>query len=422
MIKKLRTKFVLVAMIATTLVLGAIMCAINVRSYTDVCSRADKTLLVLTKNNGSFPEENPAPPDKPDQNDGGIVPSQGDRNPGDGMSPEAPFETRYFTVTFLSDGTTSVNADKIAAVSEEQAASIAKTLREKNKSDGFYGSYKFTLFTNKDGNDAYVFLDCSRELDSYKTFLKTSVSVSIAGLVVVFILIYVSSYFVMKPVARAYEKQKQFITDANHELKTPLTIIGANCDILSYGGDKDECAAEIKTQVERLTGLTEKLIELSRLDEQSQKTVKTPFPLSETVKLAIEPYYSLCRAENKDFSARIDEGLSLVGDSEKIKNLVSLLMDNAVKYSDDNGRISLTLVGKGKNHAVLTVENTTNGVPEGNLDVLFERFYRLDKSRSRKIGGSGIGLSVAKAIVEAHNGKITAYSPDGRKIVFVVKL
>lgn len=421
MIRKLRIKFVAVAMVATMVVLVAIIGGINVNNWVRITKNASQTLDMLVENGGKFPNK-PQKKDAPDQNRGGASDSQQDvSHAPDGMSPEAPYETRYFTVTLAGDGSViATDTDNIAAIDQAKAQEYASSLFAKGKIEGKKDNYRYVATTLDDGKTMYVFLDCTRDFNNFYDFLKASCLISLAGYVLVFVLVVLLSGAVMKPVAETYKKQKQFITDANHELKTPLTVIGADCDLMEYTYGESEWTKGIKEQVEKLTELTNKLVFLSRTDEEN-KVAMSEFSLSEVAQDAILPYISVCESKNKKFDFDVADGVSCVGDVKMTKELIELLLDNAVKYSDDEGNIEFTLTRSGKGGKIV-VSNTTNGVPQGNLDVLFERFYRLDSSRNSDTGGHGIGLSVAKAIVEQQKGKITANSPDGKKIVFTVSL
>ncbi len=423
MIKKLRIKFVLVTMLATLVVIVAIIGGININNWVSVNKNAEQTLTMLVQNGGTFPKQ--MPPDeegKSEQSAEKQVPeSKGEKVAPDGMSPEAPYETRYFTVTLDESGNVvSFNTDNIAAIDDEKAQSYATTLFAKGKTEGKKDNYKYMTTTLEDGNVMYVFLDCTRDFNNFYDFLKASCLISLAGYALVFVLVVLLSGAVMKPVAETYKKQKQFITDANHELKTPLTVIGADCELMEYAYGTSEWTDGIKEQVAKLTELTNKLVFLSRMDEEN-KVAMSEFSLSEVANDAVLPYVAVCESKNKKFDYDIAEGVSYVGDVKMAKELIELLLDNAVKYSDDEGNIHFTLSGSGKNSKIV-VTNTTDGVPQGNLDVLFERFYRLDSSRNSQTGGHGIGLSVAKAIVEQQKGKITANSPDGKTIIFTVTM
>ena len=225
----------------------------------------------------------------------------------------------------------------------------------------------------------------------------------------------------MKPIAESYKKQKRFITDASHELKTPLTVIGASCDVLEFDSGENEWTKTIKEQVKELTALTNKLVFLSKIDEEDKKLGFSEFSLSEICEEKLKGYFVVAKAENKELTTEIAPDLSLNGDMGMIKEMISLLMDNAIKYSDDNGKIHFSLKKAGK-YKKITVENTTANLPEGNLDLLFERFYRPDASRNSSAGGHGIGLSVVKAIAELHKGTVTATKKDDHTISFCVTL
>lgn len=417
MLKKLRLKFVLVAMLATALVLVGIIGGINVHNYLRVDRNAGEMLELLAREGGKFPDRPTRPEEDHTAPAGqGTPPVGGHEN----LSPEAPFETRYFTVTLDAAGNvTATDTGNIAAVDATTAATYAQDLFRAGRASGFVGNYKY-LATGKDDGTQYIFLDCSRDLDNARAFLRASCFVSLAGFAIVTALIVLLSGAVMKPVAETYQKQRRFITDANHELKTPLTVIDADCEILEYNGIRNEWTAGIREQVARLTELTNELVILSRMDEEEHATLMSEFSLSEVVREGIRPYLTLCEAEHKSLDVQIAPDVSCTGDMKMIGRLVALLMDNAVKYSDAPGNIVLTLTG-GKNPC-LTVRNTTDGVPAGNLDCLFERFYRLDHSRNSETGGHGIGLSVAQAIVRQHKGKIHAGSPDGKTVIFTVFL
>lgn len=431
MIRKLQKKFILAAMLSVFIVLFLIIGVINIRSYIGVIRRADETLAFMKDNGGAFPDKNgedEAPP-KPEESgtDVGAEISDSDKrgkNDGRipaGMSPETPFESRYFTVNLDGNGDViSVDTEKIAAVGSEDAETYARQLYTKNKTHGLVDGYRYTLLTN-DGGYTYIFLDISRDLGTFSEFLKTSIIISAIGMVIVFILVTFMSSIVVRPVAQAYKKQKQFITDASHELKTPMAVIAASCEVLDITYGKNEWTDSIKSQVTRLTDLTNKLVLLSKADEENAHVVMTEFSLTEIAEKTVKPYATLAKTKGKHLYINIDGNISIKGDVSLIKELFVILLDNAVKYSSAGSDINLSVAKSGKNCKII-LSNTTDGVPEGNLDMLFERFYRLDMSRNSKTGGHGIGLSAAKAITELHHGKISACSADGKKIVFTVVL
>ena len=419
MIRDLRKKFILVAMLSTMLVLTAIMGVVNFSNYREMLDRADEMTALLEQNDGKFPEE----PSWHEQDDTETPPAKPENDEKDKsrFSVETPFETRYFTVTVDENGeVTDCDLDRIAAVDEETAEEYTQTAQQKNKTTGFQGIYRYRVTETEDGAK-YVFLDCRREISNFRTVLVTTISVSLLGLAAVFVLVVIFSRMVFRPVEESIQKQKRFITDASHELRTPLTIIDANIEVMEMESGESQWTKSTRKQIQRLSGLVQQLVTLSRLDEEKGLEEKCEFNLSEAVSECVQPYESLAQTREKNLTLNIEEDITYTGDERSIRQLAGILMDNAVKYSSENGNITLTLKKKGKK-IFLEVYNDADDLPQGKLDVLFERFYRLDSSRNSGTGGSGIGLSMAKAIVQAHKGKITAENKNGRGLTITVIL
>lgn len=411
MIKKLRRHFILITLISIALVLGMMMSAINIENYHSVNIRADEKLSVIADNDGTFPKKNGEKAYEP--LDYKMLEKK--------MTAEAPFDTRYFTVKVTDKNTiVSVNTGMIAAVSTEKAINYTNQLTEKNKTSGFIDNYKYTCVDTNDGK-MYIFLDCERELSTFYNFLIVSILASVGGIILVYLLVLVFSKIVFKPVAESYEKQKQFITDASHEIKTPLTIIDASTEIIEMENGENEWTESIKNQVKRLTALTEKLVFLSRMDEESTKLIMLDFSISDAVLEVAQGFEAVATSQGKTLIIDIDNNLSYCGDETTIRQLVSLLIDNAMKYSDENGKITVSLKSNGKSR-VITVTNSVDKIEKGKHDELFERFYRADSSRNSETGGHGIGLSVVKAIANAHKGKAVCYSNDENSITFKITL
>ena len=409
MIKTLRRKFIVIAMSSVIVVLTVIMGTVNIANYIHINERSEQTLEILKENNGTFPFEEFRQKGKKFGND-------------KGMSAETPFETRYFTVSMDKNGTVSaIDTGRIFAVSTTMAKEYAQTLFNDNKTKGFIKNYKYARMDNNDDSFMYIFIDCERELSTFRSFLFASVGISVLGILLVFILVVIFSKIAVRPVAESYEKQKRFITDASHEIKTPLAIIDANTEVIEMINGENEWSESIRNQIKRLSSLTEKLVFLSRMDEEKYVMTMEEFSLSEAVLDIAQPFVTLARSKNKTLTTDIAENVMIKANEASMRQLVSLLLDNAVKYTNDGGKIELTLFSKGKTKN-LTVFNTVDEIQKGKLDFLFERFYRLDSSRNSETGGHGIGLSVAKAIAEANNGRISAQSTDGKSICFTVTL
>ena len=370
----------------------------------------------------------PIPPEKPDaETDGSAKPANDKGTPPDnigkdhmGFSKETPFETRYFTVTLDADGNVSdCNTGRIASVDEDSAKEYATAVYATGKTTGFSDIYRYRVTRTADDTTMIVFVDCRQEISTVKNFAKNSFGISTLGLAAVFVLVVIFSKMVFRPVAESYKKQKQFITDASHELKTPLTIIDANTEILEMDYGESQWTKSIRNQTHRLANMTQQLITLSKLDEGEVNGEKTKFSLSDALIESVQPFESPARMQQKTIETDIAENVILYGEEKTIRQLFDILLDNAVKYSVANSVIRVHLYEKG-NKKVLTVWNETEPIPQGNLDQIFERFYRLDEARNSEKGGSGIGLSVAKAVVEAHKGKISAFSEDGTSMLLKV--
>ena len=401
MIKKLQFKFILLSMTAVFLVLSLIIAGINVVNYRGVIREADGLLDILSENKGNFPRG-------PGDGKGGRLPPN--------MSQELPYETRYFSVLLSSRGDLiQTDTSRIVTVEQSAAAELARSVLQEGQSRGFYASFRYAV--SPEGETTRIlFLDCGRKLDAFRSFLFASIAISLLGYIVVLLLIAFFSNRIVRPIAESYEKQKRFITDAGHELKTPLTIISADADVLAMDLGENEWLEDIQKQTQRLSALTNELVFLARMEESEAPISMIDFPFSETVSEAASSFQALAQTQNKDFQCEIQPLLSLRGDERAIQQLVSILLDNALKYSPEGGTVRLTAQKQNK-VLLLSVANTTeNEISKEYLSLLFERFYRTDPSRSAQTGGYGIGLSVAKAITEAHKGKIQAKTEDGHSL------
>lgn len=410
MIKKLRQRFILIAMFSITLVLTCLVAFINIGSYMDTMRSLDQRLTILKENGGMFPKN--------------MEPGLKKQQPMKDIffplfyytSEETPFDTRYFTVSLTHDGNVlMVNTGRIASVTTKEASRYAKYLWDKGDKEGFYEQYKYTSLENE-REILYIFLNCEKEMRALQLLQLVSALVLVLGIVVVFLLVLFLTRLAIRPVEESYAKQKRFITDASHEIKTPLAIIDANTEVIEMENGESEWTLSTRKQIKRLSDLTQKLIFLSRMDEEDRKIEMHSFPLKETLEHTLENYDSLL--QGKKLTMQLED-ISFYGNQENLIQMIQLLMDNAIKYSDEQGNIHVNCLKKGRK-TILTFSNTVDQIKQGNLDVLFERFYRTDDSRNSKTGGYGIGLSVVKAIVEAHNGKISCESADGKSILFTI--
>lgn len=422
--RRLRRKFILVAMGAVTVVLTLIIAGINIVNYSHVCKMADARLdyILAGKDGIDWGDESKAEP--------ANGKDAGDSQAGvrirhfEGMTAESPFDTRYFTVTIDAGQVADVNTARIAAVGAKRAASIAARLHAKGWTSGFSGNYRYTTDV-QDDEITYVFVDCSRELASFHSFLSASVAISCIGWLAVLAIVTVASGAVIRPMVESYSKQKRFITDASHEIKTPLAVIDAANEVQEIESGESEWTQSIHEQVARLTALTERLVFLARMDEGSAGFTMASIDLSEAVDKAAAPFESVAVSRGKRLSMSVATGVRAHADAAAVTQVVELLLDNATRYASEGSVIELSLRavsrGAGKGSAELVVSNAVDELPEGDLDRLFDRFYRADVSRSSKTGGSGVGLSVVRAIAEAHGGSASVCG-HGNQITFTVRL
>lgn len=339
------------------------------------------------------------------------------------MSPETPFELRYFSVKLDTDGNLlDVYTEKIVAVNDVKAVRYALDIYNDGSFDasGFVDTYRYMIGFTSDGNLICVFLDANRELKSCTTFLISSLIITAVGILIVFAAVLLFSDTALRPIIESYEKQKRFITDAGHEMKTPLTIISANAEIIEMENGESQWSSGIKSQVSRLTDLTEKLVILSKMEEGA-KLVMTEFSLSDAFFDTCGQYKSMAMSKGISFELDVPENLNAIGNENEIRRCISLLLDNAFRYVSDGGfvRVSAHSVN---GRVEMKFVNSTTGTEKGSLDIWFDRFYRTDRSRNSATGGSGIGLSVVKAIVLAHGGAVHAHSADGINVEFTITI
>ena len=407
MIKKLQRKFILLSMSAFLLVLTVIITGINIVNYNAVVQEADILLSIMVENKGSFPME----PDK----FGTMLPP--------GMSPEIPYESRYFSVIANTETKQIlfVETSQIISVNQQAAVDYAQRALNKNNATGFVESFRYQI-QNENNMVRITFLDCGRKLDAFYSFLIASIAISLFGYLVVFALIAFFSNRIIRPISESYEKQKRFITDASHEIKTPLTIISADTDVLEMEIGENEWLGDIKKQITQLTALTNDLVFLSRMEESENTLPMIDFPFSEVITETVFSFQALAQKQEKELRAYIPPMLTLRGDEKSIRQLISILLENAIKYSPIKEQIFIS-VDETNNHINISVTNTTHqNIEKEQLKLLFDRFYRIDASRNSKTGGHGVGLSVAKAIVEAHHGKISATAPKENTLQIIIKL
>ena len=412
MIYRLQRRFILISTVAVLSVIALVFGIIFVLNITSMNRNMDILADRVSEGGGRFPgvfDETPFPDKIPPKNEQKF----------DFITPETPFATRHFTVFFDKNGEVSrTNTESIYAIDEDTAIEYAEKVMDDGEERGWVSSYRYKVFHTEMGYGV-VFVDGSMNRAALLQSTMISAIVLFACAALVLVLIFLLSKKAVKPIAESYEKQKQFITDANHELKTQLTLILANLDIAEAELGKNEWLDDIRSEGYRMTDLVNQLVALSRMDEEGHPMNITEVSFGELVADTESEFEPLAKDRGKALIASIEKEITYLGDEALLYRLVGILMDNAIKYCDQGGEISVTL-RRGR-RVVLTVENTYSAFGEIELHRLFDRFYRADKAR-KFTGGYGVGLSMAKAIVEKHRGEITAYKKDATHIGFKVVL
>ncbi len=396
MLKKIRWRFIQTSMLAFLVVILSLLCLVNVWNYISITKSQDSILSSLYQA-------------KLDGISGSPPLERIDR-----YSNEVPYMIRFFSIEYGDE--TEVYQEYIASLSKQEAIEYGDNVKEKNNNSGYYKGYRYLKVSGED-ETVILFLNCEREIEMMKTLLLITIIIAIVSLLIVFILVSFFSKYAIAPYIKNMEAQKQFITNASHELKTPLTSICTSVDVLKMEYENDEWVDNINLQANKLTKLISNLVTLSRLNEEEPFLNKSTFSVSEALWEVVESFTYLAQGKNKIFKQDIEDNLIYNGDKQSFQQCISILLDNAIKYSKHD--IELIAKRKGKKIEIRVINDYDGQIKE--IDRLFERFYRDDISHSNNISGSGIGLSIAKAIVDKLNGNICVIQSE-EKVNFIVTL
>lgn len=415
MIRRLRRRFIRIATLSVTAVMLLLTVLLNTANYISTTRELRDMLQLISSNQGTIPVYRPA-------GEAHAAPPKAPQPPRDGsFTPETPYSTRYFVLRYQDNGTL-VQADlqNIASVTEEELAPYLAAAVAHGAGYGSYGSYRYYVTRTGVGRNMAVFLDGYQQLRAVGLVLLWSLAADVVCILLVVVLVVLLSRRAIDPVVRSAEKQKQFITDASHELKTPITVISTCLRVLEMETGKQKWIDKAQAQTEKLTALVNALVTLSRMDEGVSPLKMELFPLSEAVADTAESFRDLAQSKGHELVLDIAPEMTYRGDEYAIRQLVSILLDNAVKYARADSPITLTLE-KTRRCAVLHCRNGSDPLPEETLAKLFDRFYRADPSRNAATGGFGIGLSIARGIAEAHKGSICARMV-GEEVEFAAEL
>ncbi len=410
--KKLRLKMIGIVF-ASVVAAFMVMTIILVMCFGAYRNRqADQITAMISENNGTVPQLKDY---KQQQKN-----SQAFERYFNNYNEDSSYRTRFFRIFLDEDKkVTNVNMDHIAAVDEKKAVRMTKMAMLRRGKVGLVGSYRYRK-EYKDGQvRSIIFLDCKENQSFYHLAVTITITVSTLLTCLITVIFAIASKRAVRPFEINSNRQKQFITDASHELKTPLAIISANAEVLQYKGDGNEWTQNIIDQTKHMGKLINQLLVLAKLDEVQEKSEKQEADLKLLLEETIEPFEVVATQKKVTLKLHLEEGVTIRVNREQIAQLVSILTENAAKYVNDGGKIVWRLT-KTQHGAVLVVKNTTEKeLPDTKR--MFDRFYRSDSSRSSKTGGQGIGLSIAKKIVDSHKGSITAKAGDGM-VTFRVSL
>lgn len=409
MIKKLHRKFILLATLAVCFIVVVALSFINGILYITMREEIHSMLTYISENGGSVTEQQ-----RPS--------SQGWLNDGNWTddTPEFTYQTRYFSVLLDTDGTAKIiNVNHIAAFTAKEAVNAAAAAVRTGEQEGYFkkdrASYAYYISENEAGDYLVVILDCTRDLYAIKAFMKYSAILGLFCILLFICIITVLSKDAIRPFVQNMENQKRFITNASHELKTPVAIISANAEALELIQGKNEWTGNILAQVKRLSLLINDMVLLAKMGEGAAKEVicqdKELAPMTTS---GAEGFEQMIKDQGKTLVLHIEKTVHAMVDTKLYGEIVSILLDNAVKYCDDKGTITVSLTPRKNNKgAILSVSNTYLAGKEVDYEKFFERFYRGDTSHNSKKAGYGIGLSMAKDMARLMKGKMdVTYQKD----------
>lgn len=433
MVKQLQKKFIISAMLAVTILLVVLIGGINVFNYLTTSGDNDRLMEMLcysfetsTKWNADTTDNTQPPqsingtlqnttdasgsqnnPDFPPQ-DNGTKPPDDKKNNGFGRHDKNAVDSARYAAVAIDKNGNIIRTDvtHISSLTEEEAAAITEALKNTAAGTGTYSGFQYRISeTKRAEGKVIILLDNGMQISSFFTVLFISVGAGIFGWLMMLLLVILLSRKTIAPVARSIEKQKQFVTNAGHEIKTPLAIILANTDAMELHNGENKWSKNIRAQTLRLSGLMQNLLMLAKMDESSTKLPMCEFDISTAAEDTVGAFIEPAALKGIMIEQDIKKGIRLSGNRDSIVQLMTVLLDNAVKYTESGGVIRAELYGSEKN-ITLSIANTCE--PIDHPEKLFDRFYRGDSARTQKNGGYGIGLSVAQAIAELHKGSITA--------------
>lgn len=407
MIAILQKKFIKTAMLAITILLLVLLGAINIINYYSMEDQTDRLLMILYEN-----QEKPPRPFPPHESVENLFRPH--------ISEDSALSARYFSVIFDENGEIIYSdVSHIAAVTQTEAETYAQNALIHQSYYGKIDDYKYCIRSTPSGYTA-IFLQIAPQITGFLRIVVLSIGMGFLCWCGMLLLVIALSKRTIRPIAENFEKQKQFVTNAGHEIKTPLSIILANTEALELYQGESKWSQNIRTQTIRLNGLMQQLLLLAKMDEtNSLQMTKQELSFSELLQQIIDSFSAPAQLHQIQLQTKIQPNIQFLGNAEYLSQLFSILLDNALKYTKKAGTISISLY-QNENGIFLQQSNTCDTLEDIDTTRLFDRFYRADRARTQKSGGYGIGLSVAYAIVQAHHGTIQAQIQKPDKIIFTI--
>ncbi len=416
-ISALRRKFIIISMFSFFLVISFTGGMIALASQWTLRMQAGYALELILENNGTLPE--------PTSDTERVGVTDG----FEGLTSEFVYGARYFSVAFDKSGKpTNIEVGHMRSVGEKRAVEYAKEaveaydkqLATKLLNLGMADTYFYKVKSFEDGSKLVAFLDCSFQMQVNRGVMWNTVFICVVGLAGCFLLVLLLSSNAVRPEIENARKQKQFITNASHELKTPLAVIRANTEVIEMLQGESEWTQSTRSQVDRMDGLVQNLVMIARAEEREDRAQMGDIDVTRVVSDSVEPFRALAQQEHKELVCEMEEEVHMVADASAIQQLCTLLVDNAFKYCDPEGKVVVEISSPRKGRVTLIVSNSFADGKDMHYERFFERFYRDDEAHSDE-GGYGIGLSVAESICDRYRGSIKASWKAGM-VVFTCQL
>ncbi|HBI52512.1 MAG TPA: hypothetical protein DDX72_06985 [Ruminococcaceae bacterium] len=427
MIKKLRIRITAVIMAGLTLLIAAVVVGIYIfmqHSETEETDKSvDSALTAVTREDSDkrSDDKKPEPPEASDPSK--RSPSGNNRQPAKRQSSRS-----WISVLMSSEGTVkeiAYSSSYNKPDNEDEIGEAAESIAAQNSENGYIRlsdvSYRYFV-KQSGGRTRVIFIDRTNQIETMGRLLIVLIAVGIGALILLFPISVLVSGWIVKPISRAWSSQKEFFANASHELKTPLTVISANIDVITSEPEKtvseqDKWFEYIKSETGKMSKLINQMLYLSKDDREETKLLMSEFNASEAIEGVCLATEALAFENGHTLVTEIEPDISCKGDREMIERLANILIDNAIRHSVGSEEVKVALHHK-KNRNILTVSNKGEYIPPEELSRLFDRFYRTDKSRTSSTGGFGLGLSIAKAIADKHKGMLTAASSPDRLTTF----